>query len=165
MSIQYDFKGKVVLITGSSSGIGAGTALLFAKSGADLVITGRNAENLSKVAEDCRKLTSRVLPVVGDVTKEEDIKRLVEETINEFGKLDILVNNVGTFGMVAIDDPDYMEATHKIFDTNLNSVLLLTHLCVGYLAKTKGNVVIISSVAGKIAVSLRGKGSQKLFFI
>src|SRR5882672_1072462 len=98
MSVSYDFRGKVVLITGSSSGIGAATAILFAKSGAQVVVTGRNAENVKSVAKQCSDVSpnkSKTLEVVADVTKEEDLERLVKKTIDTFGKLDLLVNNAG----------------------------------------------------------------------
>ena len=150
MSLKFNFEGKVVLITGSSAGIGAETALLFAKSGADVVITGRNAKNLSEVAKKIRdeaKSGSNVLEVVADVTKEEDCKRLVDETIKKFGKLDILVNNAGGGFGGPITDPKFMEKYKKAIELNLDSVVLLTHLCVEHLAKTKGNIINVSSIS------------------
>ena len=76
MSVKYNFEGKVALITGSSSGIGAVTAVMFAKSGASVVVTGRKANKISEVAKQCRQVSgeeSKVLEVVADVTKEEDL--------------------------------------------------------------------------------------------
>ncbi|CAG2105254.1 unnamed protein product [Medioppia subpectinata] len=99
MCTKYDFKNKVALITGSSSGIGAATAILFAKSGAQVVITGRNVNKLDKVCTECTHVSPnglKAVPVVADVTKEADLDRLLTTTIDSFGKLDILVNNVGS---------------------------------------------------------------------
>ena len=149
MSIKFNYEGKVALITGSSSGIGAATALLFCKSGADVVVTGRNADNVSDVAKQCREVSnnkSQVMEVVADLTKEEDIKRLVNETIKTFGKLDILVNNAAVGSMIGIGDPGYVTKYKTSLDINLNSVVLLTYLSVEYLEKTKGNIINISSI-------------------
>ena len=157
MSVQFDFKDKVVLITGSSSGIGAGTALLFSKSGAKVVITGRNERKLSEVAKKCQQLSPngyKPLQVLGDITREEDAQRLVKSTINEFGKLDVLVNNAGFGCNKGLKDPDYMTAYRDVLNTNLTSVVYLTHLCAEHLTLTKGNVVNVSSVAAFSTVSL-----------
>ena len=83
-NIKFNFEGKVALVTGSSSGIGAGTALGFAESGAHVVITGRNGHKLAEVAKKCEQLSPnqlKPLQVLADVTKEEDLKTLVESTI------------------------------------------------------------------------------------
>ena len=160
MSVKFDFEGKVALITGSSSGIGASTALLFAKSGASVVVTGRNAENIKEVAKKCREVSHGrevALEVVADLTKGEDIKRLVDTTIKTYGKIDILVNNAGFGVRAGITDADYFEKFRKSQELNLNSAVLLTHLCVPHLEKTKGNIINISSVeAIRIIVSVLG---------
>ena len=151
MSNSRDFSGKVVLITGSSDGIGAVTAVEFARNGAQVVITGRNAQNLSDVAKECQKVSPKglkPLEVVADVTKDADCKRLVDSAINAFKKLDILVNNAGGAGMGPITDPKILDTYQRVFDTNVRSVVYLTHLCVNHLEKTKGNVINISSVLG-----------------
>ena len=151
MSVSYDFTGKVALITGSSSGIGAATAVLLAKSGANVVITGRNAENVSKVSKQCSDVSPKrlkPLEVVADVNKEEDLNRLLDTTIKTFGKLDILVNNAGFGGFSKLTDPDYSQKLRQLFETNLHSVVYLTQKSVEYLEKTKGNVVNISSIKG-----------------
>lgn len=92
------FLGKVVLITGASSGIGAASAIHFAKLGASLVITGRNSTNLYDVSEKCITLhttSEKPLVVVGDMGNENDVENLLKSTIERFGKLDVLVNNAG----------------------------------------------------------------------
>ncbi|XP_054167696.1 uncharacterized oxidoreductase MexAM1_META1p0182-like [Oppia nitens] len=153
--LLYDFTGKVALITGSSSGIGAATAQLFAKSGANVVVTGRNSDGVSKVAKQCTDVSPKQLKplqVVGDITIEDDCQRLIDTTVQTFGKIDILVNNAGTGRVASIADSDYMEKFAFIMQTNLNSVVYLTHKCLPYLAKTRGNVINISSVASKQAL-------------
>src|SRR5882724_6548570 len=125
MSVSYDFSGKVALITGSSSGIGAATAILFAKSGAKVVVTGRNEKGIKSVAKQCSDVSpnkSKALEVVADVTQEEDLNRLVKTTIDTFGRLDILVNNAGILIEKALSDQDYIENYKKVMDVNLNSV-------------------------------------------
>ncbi|CAG2105796.1 unnamed protein product [Medioppia subpectinata] len=99
MSSTYDFTGRVALITGSSSGIGAAIAILLAKAGARVVITGRNYQKLAAVYKQCSDVSPHkcrpAVQVVADVTKEVDMDRLLAITIDTFGQLDILVNNVG----------------------------------------------------------------------
>ncbi|XP_054161154.1 uncharacterized oxidoreductase SSP0419-like [Oppia nitens] len=157
MSFQFDFTGKVALITGSSSGIGAGIAQLFAKSGANVVVTGRNADGVAKVAKQCTDVSPKqltALEVVGDITKQEDCDRLIETTVQTFGKLDILVNNAGLAITANITDDDYMEKYMHVIAVDLNSLVYMTHKCVPYLAKTRGNIINISSIAAKIQVSI-----------
>lgn len=140
------FNQKVILITGASSGIGADAARHFAKLGAKVAIVGRNGERLRAVAEEIKKSgSSSPLEIVADVTK--DTARIVDETINHFGKLDVLINNAGVMGQDNAVDVN-LDEFDRIFDTNLRSVIQLTKLCVPYLEKTKGNVVNVSSVAG-----------------
>ncbi|CAG2109038.1 unnamed protein product [Medioppia subpectinata] len=147
--VSYNFAGKVALITGSSSGIGAATAILFAKSGANVVVTGRNAGRVSEVAKQCLDVSPdrlKALEVVADVTSDEDLQRLVDTTIKTFGKIDILVNNAGIALRCAFDDPNYVNVYRNNIKTDLDSVVFLTHICVKHLEKTKGNVINISSV-------------------
>jgi len=152
MSKNRDFTGKVVLITGSSSGMGAETAVLLAKLGADVVITGRNGGNLLAVAKDIKKVSPKgengVLQVVADISKDDDCRKLIGSTIEKFGKLDILVNNAGMGILTPITDPQIMDNYDKIMNINLRPVLLLTHLAVPHLEKTKGVIINVSSVGG-----------------
>lgn len=139
-----DFLNKVVIITGASSGIGAGAAEHLSKLGAKVVLTGRNEANLMKVAENCK---NEVLPLVSDVTSEADRKSLIDETIKRFGKIDVLVNNAGfgDWGEVASFP---MDRFNSLMDTNVRSVFHLTQLSIPHLIKSKGNIVNISSIAG-----------------
>lgn len=142
------FKNKVVIITGASSGIGAGTALYFAKEKANLVLSGRNIENLQKVINEClMNGAGKSVPVIGDVSNEKVVKDIIDAAISNFGRLDVLVNNVG------FNTPGSIETTtlaqyDSIMNTNVRSVYHLTMLAVPHLVMTKGNIVNVSSVAG-----------------
>lgn len=93
------FAGKVVLITGASSGIGAATAKLFSKQGASLALAGRNLDNLKEVSKECgaEQNPASHLIVTGELTNENDVKAILDKTIQHFGKLDVLVNNAGPY--------------------------------------------------------------------
>ncbi|XP_045494107.1 3-oxoacyl-[acyl-carrier-protein] reductase FabG-like [Colias croceus] len=144
------FHGKVVLITGASSGIGAQTALDFSKLGASIIITGRNKTNLEDVAKKCEELSPeklKPLTVICDINKESEIEKLIEESFKCFDRLDVLVNNAGILGSGSIEKTT-LEQFDNIMTTNMRSPYYLTMLAVPYLIKTKGNIVNVSSVAG-----------------
>ena len=90
-----NFKDKVVIITGASSGIGMALAYEFSKIGAKVCIAARREERITKIKEDIINNGNDAIAVVTDVTKEEDCKRLINETIKAFGTVDILINNAG----------------------------------------------------------------------
>jgi NAD(P)-dependent dehydrogenase (short-subunit alcohol dehydrogenase family) len=143
------FTNRVVIITGASSGIGAGAAEHLSKLGAKLVLTGRNEANLKEVASKCK---GEVLPVVSDVNIEADRVKVVNETLKKFGKIDVLVNNAG-IGEGGELLKTTMEQYDNVMNTNVRSVFHLTQLATPHLIKTKGNIVNISSVAGLRAFS------------
>lgn len=143
------FSDKVVLITGASSGIGAATAQHFASLGASLALAGRNIENLKKVEERCQTQSTQAKPLLltGELTKDSDVKDILDKTISHFGKLDILINNAGILETGSIENTS-VEQYDRIFNTNVRSVYYLTSLAVPHLIKTQGNVVNVSSVNG-----------------
>lgn len=138
--------GKVVLITGASSGIGAETARLMAKRGALLALTGRNENNLKTVAKGCESKPSP-LTVLGDVTVEKDAERILKITVDHFGRLDVLVNNAGILEVGGIENTS-LEQYDRIMNTNVRSLYHLTMLATPHLIKTKGAIVNVSSVNG-----------------
>ena len=144
-----DLSGKVSLITGASSGIGAETAVLFARLGANLVLTGRNEANLQRTMEKCvsvRPDAEQPLLVIADMCSEADVARLVDTTIKKFGRLDILVNNAGggAFGTI---ETTSLEQYDRVMNVNVRAVYQLTTLCVPHLIAARGNVVNVSSLA------------------
>lgn len=112
-------EGKVAIITGGNSGVGAATALKFAAEGAKVVITARREEPLLEVAEQIKAAGGEALPVVSDISKDEDAKKIVAETLGAFGKIDILINNAGVLdnGLKAIDSFSD-EDMNKVIDIN-----------------------------------------------
>ncbi|KAM8865434.1 3-oxoacyl-[acyl-carrier-protein] reductase FabG [Synchiropus picturatus] len=142
-------RGKVSLITGASSGIGAGTSLLFAKLGALLALNGRDVDNLSRVARQCVEAgAAQPLLLPGDLTDEECVKKMVEQVIAHFGRLDVLINSAGILMMGSIETTDLAQYD-RVMNINVRSVFHLTHLCVPHLIKTKGSIVNVSSVNGQ----------------
>lgn len=143
------FAGKVVLITGASSGIGAATAKRFAVLGASLALAGRNLENLQKVASECAVPQSSPKPLIvtGELTNEADTKAILDSTIKHFGKLDVLVNNAGIIETGSIENTN-LEQYDRMMNINVRSIYHLTTLAVPHLIETKGNIVNVSSVNG-----------------
>ncbi|XP_046553538.1 3-oxoacyl-[acyl-carrier-protein] reductase FabG-like isoform X2 [Haliotis rubra] len=146
-------KGKVVLVTGASSGIGAGTALLLADYGARLSITGRNHDNLQKVASQCYERglgKDDVVTTICDLTKDGSNELLVDGTLKHFGQLDCLVNNAG-----GAQYGDTIDVPLPVFDdvmrTNIRAPFYLCQLAVPHLKKTKGSIVNVSSISAQIA--------------
>lgn len=151
-----EFADKVVIVTGSSSGIGAETALAFARQGAKLTITGRNAEALDKVSDQIKQISGELpLAIVGDFSDRYMPEKLIQETLLRFKKIDILVNNAGAGGgnRDSINNPDLMDLYDELFNLNVRSVLQLTQLAVEHLEKTNGNVVNVSSIVSHVPVS------------
>lgn len=142
------FENKIVLVTGGSSGIGAATAVLFAKEGASVVIVGRNEAKLKTVIEQCQEHGVTPLVIKADVSHEEAPGEIIKQTIDRYGKLDVLVNNAGIVFTGGLLDGELMKNYDKIMNTNLRAVVCLTNLAVPYLVKTRGNVVNISSTLG-----------------
>ncbi|KAI6195991.1 hypothetical protein M3Y94_01055700 [Aphelenchoides besseyi] len=145
------FEGKVVIVTGSSSGIGQSAVELFAAKGASVTVHGQNEERLQKTVELLKKngvSESRLLVVRGSIEKEETRKQLIDETVKKFGRLDVLVNNAACGQKTGLV-PTSLENLDYLYQTNLRSVYHLVELALPHVLKTKGNIVNVSSVGGK----------------
>lgn len=141
--------GKVALITGAGTGIGKGTARMFADEGAKVVIAARR-ENL--LEESCKYAPDSMSWVRMDLTSHDDRARALQTVIDRHGKLDILVSNAGAQLWKTFEDTTD-EEIDNIYNTNLSSTVRLVKQAVPYLEKTKGNVVIVSSTAGRYTLS------------
>jgi uncharacterized protein len=147
-----DLAGRVAILTGASRGIGAMLAEALAARGVNLALAARSEEDLGMTAMKAQSDGVRVVAEVTDVTRIDDLESLVDETIEELGPPDILINNAGIERIEYFHeaDPDGIRA---IVDTNLTAAILLTRLVVpGMIERGRGQIVNISSVAGKSAV-------------
>ncbi|KAM7272678.1 hypothetical protein ACFE04_027341 [Oxalis oulophora] len=146
---KEDLTGKVVLITGASSGIGEYLAYEYAKRGARLALVARREERLQAVASKaCSVGSSDVIVITADVSKVQDCKRFVDETINHFGRLDHLVNNAGIASLDSIGNPECrVSELVPTMDINFWGSVYGTHFAIPHLRKSKGKIVVMSSIA------------------
>lgn len=142
-----DNQRPIALITGAGSGIGEALALEGAKRGYDLVIMGRNTQNLEKVASSCKTLGASVVVVSGDVSIQEDCRRFVAAASTLPGKVKILFNNAG-ISMRAVFEHTDPEVLHQLMNTNFWGTVYCTHFALPKLLENNGSVVGVSSIAG-----------------
>ncbi|CAP39159.1 Protein CBG22606 [Caenorhabditis briggsae] len=146
------FSGKSVIITGSSNGIGRATAVLFAKQGAQVTITGRDEERLEAAKKQILKLTSKpndLNVVVANLTDSKGLDDIVNSTLTKFGKIDILINNAGAnISDGTLNTDQSIELYQKTFQINFQAVVEMIKKTKEHLIKTKGEIVNVSSIAG-----------------
>jgi len=145
---SFSLEGKVAIVTGGGTGIGRGIALEFAKAGADVVVASRKLANLEKVAEEVRALGKRSLAIQTDISRKTDVDNLVQRVMDEFGVIDILVNNAVIFTrtpVIEISEDDW----DKTFDVNLKGYYLCSQ-AVGrrMVERRKGSIINVASTAG-----------------
>jgi len=145
--------GKVAIVTGGNAGIGEAIAKLFAQEGAAVTITGRRSSELDRVAADIAKKNGKALAIAGTVTNEGHARDVVRRTIQQFGQIDVLVNNAGTgdFGkrLHEIDDTTWTQ----VLDVNLTGVFRMTRAVVPEMLKRgRGAIVNISSIASLVGI-------------
>jgi NAD(P)-dependent dehydrogenase (short-subunit alcohol dehydrogenase family) len=141
------FAGKTVIVTGASSGIGKATAMAFSENSANVVAFARNENRLKTLTEQCSGTPGTILTIAGDVTKEQDRKRLVDATVETFGGIDVLVNAAGIIANGTIENTSESQ-WDEMFDINLRSVFRMMQLVLPYLVERKGNIINVSSVTG-----------------
>ncbi|MEP7265346.1 MAG: SDR family oxidoreductase, partial [Bacteroidota bacterium] len=141
-------KGKVVIITGASSGIGKACAKCFLDAGSMVVINARSIDKLNDLLIEWKDKGDRLLAVAGDVSKEDDCKNIVEQTIQKFGRIDVLINNAG-LSMRALFETMDLDVLRKLMDINFWGTVYCTKYALPYILKNKGTVAGISSIAGK----------------
>jgi NAD(P)-dependent dehydrogenase (short-subunit alcohol dehydrogenase family) len=140
---------QVVLITGGLTGIGRATALAFAKEGAQVVISGRRDEESQKVVSEIRKAGAEAEFIRADVRSEEDVRNLIDKTVERFGRLDIAVNTAGTEGVPGPVTEQTADSYAATFDTNvLGTLLSMKHELRVMLPQRNGSIVNISSTYG-----------------
>jgi NAD(P)-dependent dehydrogenase (short-subunit alcohol dehydrogenase family) len=145
--------GKVAVITGGNAGIGEAIAMVFAREGASVVITGRRKGELDRVASEIMKEQGKAYAVAGSVTDESHVQEVARRTVQQFGRLDILVNNagIGDFGKRLHESDDATWA--QVLDVNLTGVFRMTRAVLPQMLKQgKGAIVNISSIASLVGL-------------
>ncbi|MEN9699545.1 MAG: hypothetical protein RLZZ301_743 [Bacteroidota bacterium] len=140
------FRGKVAIVTGSSRGIGKGIALALAQKGANVVINGRNLERLQACAQEIEAHGVRCLIVQADVSQETQAQQLITDCLAHFGRLDILINNVGVSARGRIEDL-HADVYKQVFESNVFGSLFPTKAALPFIRQQKGSIVFISSLA------------------
>ena len=152
---HYDFKDKVMIITGASSGIGRELGRQLATHGAWLALAARNLERLEETKAECVALGSKAIAIRTDVCEQEQCAALVQHTLEEFGRLDVLVNNAGITMWAKFEDVTDLGIFEMIMRTNYLGSLYCTHYALPHLKQTHGQIVGISSLTGKAGVPTR----------
>ncbi|XP_073006667.1 11-beta-hydroxysteroid dehydrogenase A-like [Typha latifolia] len=148
---KEDLKGKAVLITGASSGIGEQLAYEYAKRGASIALVARRQHALNNVADEARKRgASDVLVLPADISKPEDAKRVVDETVARFGKLNHLVANAGIWCCCFFEEITNITAFTEIMDVNFWGAVYPTYYALPHLKASRGKIIANTSVAGRV---------------
>lgn len=151
--MDLGFKEKVAIVTGSSRGLGLAAATALAEEGASVVLCARGEEALAKAAAAIQKktATARVVPIAADLSTEDGARRIVDAAITQLGRIDVLVNNIGTAkgaGLESTTDADWQEA----MDQTLFPAVRMSRLSVPHMRKQGGGaIVIVSSIFGREA--------------
>ena len=140
-------EGNVAIVTGATSGMGRASAKLFAQEGAKVVVTGRNEERAKEVVDDIKAEGNEAIYVIADMSNLDDVKKIFDVTMEEYGTVDVLFNNAGMLSMSPLMDLS-IEEWNKIFNVNVTSSLVLTQLVAPVMKeKGKGTIVNTCSVA------------------
>ena len=151
---MFDLTGKVAIVTGGYQGIGRGIAEGLAEAGSDVVICARNYDRCVDACSEIEKLGAKTLPIRCDISKTEEVKKLVSETLKEMGRINILVNNAGVGG----SEKPIIEMSDEDWDHAVNIDLRGAFLCSREAAKEMikqggGKIINVSSIAGFIAMA------------
>ena len=138
---------KIALITGASQGLGRALALAFAKEGARVVVNARSDESVRPVAGEVEGAGAEVLAVAADVSREAEVERLVRETVERFGRIDVLVNNAGLLGpRVGVEDyPE--DEWRRVIDANLTGPYLVSKAAIPHLSEGGSIINVVSGVS------------------
>ncbi|MCE5260014.1 MAG: SDR family oxidoreductase [Chloroflexi bacterium] len=146
------FKGKSVVITGASSGIGRELALQLARQGARLVLAARRSDRLEALAGECQALGAQALATTTDVTIENECAKLIARAADAFGGIDMLINNAGTAQFAGLADLPDLNSFRRVMDVNLYGTVYCTFYALPHLTRSHGRLVNIASLGGFLAV-------------
>ncbi len=162
-AISDALDGQVALVTGASSGIGEATAELLADEGASIVLAARRSEDLNALADRIETAGGDALPVETDVTDEDQIRELIDTVEEEYGRLDVLINNAGVMLLSPIESAD-TDDWEQMLDVNVLGLMDTTQAALPLLKESEaGHVVNLSSVAGRKAYAGSGAYNASKF--
>lgn len=158
------WQNKVAIVTGGSQGLGRAIATALVRRGAKVVIAARTADKLEAVADELRRAGGDVLAVPTDVTKDEDVERLVAKTVEHYGRVDALVNNAGRSdrGHAIETTPEEFSELHAL---NVEALVRCTRAAMPHLLAAHGHLVNIGSLAGKTGARHMGAYSATKFAV
>ena len=149
------FKDNVVIITGASLGIGHDLALQLAEQGAKLVLAARDGERLTQVAMQCREYGASVIAVPTDVSESAQCQQLIDETVKAYGRIDTLINNAGVGMWSRFEDVQDITVFERLMRVNYLGSVYCTYYALPHVKQTRGRIVVVSSLSGKMGVHLR----------
>lgn len=144
---QY-FQNKTIVITGASAGLGKAICLSLASYNCNIVGLARSTDALNDLKGDIEALGSKFIPITCDVSKNENCKKAIEETLHYFGKIDILINNAGFSNINLYDSEKHIGIVREVMETNFFGAVYCTNYAFNSIVNNKGSIVNISSVAG-----------------
>lgn len=149
ISDLFDLSGKVALVTGAGSGLGKAIAEAMAEAGADVVCADINDATVAETAKFIKKFGHEALPLQADVSREEDVKRMIDQTVERFGRLDIIFNNAGISRYAKLAHEVTLEEWGQVIGVNLTGVFLCSREALKVMMKQKsGKIINIASIWG-----------------
>jgi NAD(P)-dependent dehydrogenase (short-subunit alcohol dehydrogenase family) len=155
--MKVSMKGKVVLITGASRGLGRAISLEFARRGANLALAARSPDGLDQTRQQAKRLGAEVITLQADVSSMEDVNALVRTTVERFGRIDVLVNNAGIARVGGVSEPSFADDVGAIMSASLFGMAAVTQTALPVLRRQgAGSIVNMSSIMGRKAFAKFG---------
>lgn len=155
-------KNKVIIITGASSGIGKALVYRLAKQGAMIMMAARNVDTMIEISSELKNINPNIEYIKTDVSIETDCQKLIDTTIEKFGKIDVLINNAG-ISMRALFKDVHLDVLKSLMDVNFWGTVYCSKFAIEHIIKQKGTIVGVSSVAGKKGLPGRAGYSASKF--
>src|SRR5947209_19520877 len=153
--------GKVALVTGAGSGIGKATAILLAQQGARVVALSRTAHEVEQTAEEINREGKEAMAILADISREEQMQRAVQQTLDRWGRIDIVFANAGINGVWAPIEELSLAEWSQTIDIKLTGTFLTIKHTVPYLKREGGSIIITSSVNGTRIFSSAGRSEER----
>jgi 3-oxoacyl-[acyl-carrier protein] reductase len=152
MASQFDFRGKVAVVTGASSGIGRATAVVLARNGSAVVVNyHKNERGAAETVQEIHAMRRNALSVCADVTDRAQVKQMITEVMDNFGRIDVLVNNAGSIVKLMRIEDCTDELWDEVLNVNLKSVFLCSQAVIPHMKEQKwGRIINVSSLAAQI---------------